>query len=266
VDSQVRDALTKCRVRAQSARVLQPKRQTLELWSSGSKPGLRGKGRILMPRGGRYIAKDRRFRGIKRFSGVRGAYGWPAISIDHHFFRTGVLRPMPERSSPAPRQDQIVSASLGHSRVSFGFNRTCAGAARGIKRHSESDATQSGPRRLRRRPKRSHLMPDPRDRSDACRPGRGYCICCLGHLPIDAMGRQRNRLVEDGDAACATCPALADKVLLAIRRLKSMPRSAPLAVSRAPPGQNWRARNPLLQPVGQQMAKSRSPVDLDGSF
>jgi hypothetical protein len=49
-------------------------------------------------------------------------------------------------------------------------------------------------------------------------------------------------------------------------RLKSMPRNAPQAVSRAPPGQNWKARNPLLPPVGQQLAKSRSPVDRDGSF
>ena len=72
--------------------------------------------------------------------------------------------------------------------------------------------------------------------------------------------------VEDGDAQCATCPALADEVLLANRRLKSMPRSAPQAVSRAPAGQNWKARNPLLPPFGEQLAKSRSPVDRDGSF
>ena len=45
--------------------------------------------------------------------------------------------------------------------------------------------------------------------------------------------------------------SMADEVLFANRRLKSMPRSAPQAVSRAPPGQNWKAHNPLLPSVCQ---------------
>jgi hypothetical protein len=93
-------------------------------------------------------------------------------------------------------------------------------------------------------------------------------ICCFAHVPIG-----RNRATAENSpregwrrAVRATLPALAHEVPLAKRRLKSMPRSALQAVSRAPPGQNWKAGNQLLPPAGQQLEKSRSPVDRGGSF
>jgi hypothetical protein len=89
-------------------------------------------------------------------------------------------------------------------------------------------------------------------------------------MPIGRNGGIGKLCLRRGMATRGAGPAWrqarADELLLASRRLKSMPRSAPQAVSRAPPGQNWKAHNPLLPSVCQPLAKSRSPVDRDGSF
>ena len=105
-------------------------------------------------------------------SGVRGAYGSPAIIIDHHFFKSGCFALLPERSSPGP--------SPTGTRWSRPLWDIPAGRSASVE------------------PVQVLRAPDPLDRSDARRPGRAAVSVASLICHSDAMGRQRKTRLRGG--------------------------------------------------------------------